>query len=623
MNFSGSLSSTSPASFSRETSFLQQAIARGDSSLHGTGTSEDGNGVRGRGKRRSGSSGARVSFSAEGAGRLSPPQEDIHEEEEEESAANGEEADYETAVSDDETGALLPSSQQPHRRRLSRAPPSYHPATETTPLLGHSATTDGITSAAEEAAIRQARKLDDDRRNAFLGEGKVLLKYTAPILFTHFLEYSLMATVVVSTGHLGETELAAASLSNLTNNVVAISVIHGFCAALDTLCPQAFSSSRPKDTSLYAIRTFIICLAIALPQIIFFYNAEWILRDGLRQDPAVAKLAAQYLRIMSFALPGYSGFECIRRWLQAQGLMVAPVLALVVAAPVNLALNYFLVVGPIDSIRLGFAGAPIASCISINLMFITMLAYAIFRAPRDAWGGWTPEVLSGLGLNIKLGLAGVGMVGSEWWSWEIVGLATSFLGPTSLAAQSVLLTSASAFYQFQYALSVAAAVRIGNLLGAQKPHLARVTSRLTIAIAVVCSGVNSIVLLLLRNVWGTLFSSEPEIIKLVADVLPLVAAFQLWDGLSGAMGGVLRGAGKPMLGAIINTASYYVLGLPIGITVAFVGPKLGLNGLWLGLTIALTLTAISSTYIVWFMNWEREAEQTRIRLGEAKRDEEQ
>ena len=29
----------------------------------------------------------------------------------------------------------------------------------------------------------------------------------------------------------------------------------------------------------------------------------------------------------------------------------------------------------------------------------------------------------------------------------------------------------------------------------------------------------------------------------------------------------------------INTASYYVLGLPVGITVAFVGPKLGLNGL--------------------------------------------
>lgn len=59
-------------------------------------------------------------------------------------------------------------------------------------------------------------------------------------------------------------------------------------------------------------------------------------------------------------------------------------------------------------------------------------------------------------------------------------------------------------------------------------------------------------LVLLRNVWGHLFSSDKEIIVLVANVLPIVAAFQLCDGLSGAMGGVLRGAGKPTLGAIVS-----------------------------------------------------------------------
>jgi hypothetical protein len=99
-------------------------------------------------------------------------------------------------------------------------------------------------------------------------------------------------------------------------------------------------------------------------------------------------------------------------------------------------------------------------------------------------------MFSGLGMNFRLGLAGIAMVGSEWWCWEIVGLATSYLGPTALAAQSVLreslppisrlqltkkvckthfpvssfcsVTTASLFYQCQYALSVAAAVRIGS-----------------------------------------------------------------------------------------------------------------------------------------------------------------
>lgn len=50
------------------------------------------------------------------------------------------------------------------------------------------------------------------------------------------------------------------------------------------------------------------------------------------------------------------------------------------------------------------------------------------------------------------------------------------------------------------------------------------------------------------------------------------------DGLSGAMSGVLRGAGKPGLGAYINIAAYYVIGLPVGLFVTFAGPKWGLNG---------------------------------------------
>jgi len=252
-----------------------------------------------------------------------------------------------------------------------------------------------------------------------------------------------MATVVVATGHLGETELAAASLGNLTNNVVALSVIQGLCAALDTLCPQAYTSSNPKDTSIYALRTFVLCSIVAIPQALFFWNAEWILRDGLRQDPDVAYRAGQYLRVLILGLPAYSGFECIRRWLQAQGLMLAPVLALVAAAPLNVLLNWLLVWGPIDALNLGFLGAPIATTVSLNVMCLVMVLYAVFAAPRDAWGGLSKDCLRDLGLNLRLGISGIGMVGSEWWSWEIVSLASSLLGSTALAAQSVLRASPS------------------------------------------------------------------------------------------------------------------------------------------------------------------------------------
>jgi MATE family multidrug resistance protein len=47
--------------------------------------------------------------------------------------------------------------------------------------------------------------------------------------------------------------------------------------------------------------------------------------------------------------------------------MLAPVVTLIVAAPLNFLLNYLLVWGP-EPIRLGFIGAPLATACSMNAM---------------------------------------------------------------------------------------------------------------------------------------------------------------------------------------------------------------------------------------------------------------
>lgn len=66
------------------------------------------------------------------------------------------------------------------------------------------------------------------------------------------------------------------------------------------------------------------------------------------------------------------------------------------------------------------------------------LGYCILFAPRTAWGGFTKAACQELGPNFRFGLAGFTMIASEWWCWEIVGLSSSLLGPSTLAAQSVI-----------------------------------------------------------------------------------------------------------------------------------------------------------------------------------------
>lgn len=146
------------------------------------------------------------------------------------------------------------------------------------------------------------------------------------------------------------------------------------------------------------------------------------------------------------------------------------------------------------------------------------------------------------------------------WSWEIVGLTTSLLGTTALASQSVLLVSSSIVYQLPYALSVAAAVRVGNLLGAVQPGLAKISADMALLLSLMTGSLNSALFLIFRRQWGGWFTQDEEVQQLIYGVMPILATFQLADSLTGAAGGILRGIGKQKASALINVTAYYAIG---------------------------------------------------------------
>ncbi|PWY98631.1 MATE efflux family protein [Testicularia cyperi] len=443
-------------------------------------------------------------------------------------------------------------------------------------------------------------------------EARVLVGYTLPIFATHLLELSLSVASVFSLGHLGTLELAAASLSSMTANVSGFSVLSGFISALDTLLPSAYTQ-QPKMVGLWAQRMGVI-LACLLPLIIVVWlNAEFLL-VRLGQDPEVAHLAGQYLAVLSIGLPGYAFFETCRRYLQAQGLMHAPTLVLIFVSPLNAIANYLLVWGP-ESIRMGFIGAPLASALSMWLMAILCFIQCVL-GPRDAWDGFTRAAFKWEGIKpvLSLGFAGMISLAAEWWAWEIVGLVTAILGTTALAAQSVLLVSSSVTYQLPFGASVAAAVRVGNLLGANRPHEAKVSSRVALILSLVMGGLNSALFLIFRRQWGWLFSSDIEVITLVENILPLLAFFQVADGICGIAGGVLRGTGRQAQGAFINMISYYIIGIPTGLLLTFTGLRLGLAGLWWGLTIALLFGSLGMFWLISNTDWEWEVKKVQLRM---------
>ncbi|KAI9510175.1 MATE efflux family protein [Russula earlei] len=468
-------------------------------------------------------------------------------------------------------------------------------------------------------------------------ELRILFKYTVPVFGyasslhnvsltscpacrTHLLEYSLVVASVVSIGHLSTVALAASTLGTMTASVTGYSIVQGLASTLDTMLPGAWTSPQPHLVGLWTQRMAVVMSGFLIPIYFLWFNAESILLF-LHQDPDVAHLAAVYLKCASIGLPAYA-FNCIsRRYFQSQGLFTVPTRIILVIAPINAILNYFLVWGP-KPFAIGFIGAPLATAISFNLISISSIVYGIFFVPSTAWHPFSRRSFTSLGVLVRLGMGGVGQTASEWWSWELIGLAASLLGPTALAAQSVLLVSASTTYQAPFALSVATSVRIGNLLGEQNAYRAGVVANVSMILALGIAGFTSSMFLIFRNKWGYLFNNDPNVVRIVASILPLAALFQVFDGLSGVTAGILRARGKQFTGALLNLSAYYMLGIPVGLWLAF-RRNMGLHGLWYGLTLSLIYCATAGVWIALKTDWNREVEKVRKRLevDKANRDE--
>ena len=111
---------------------------------------------------------------------------------------------------------------------------------------------------------------------------------------------------------------------------------------------------------------------------------------------------------------------------------------------------------------------------------------------------------------------------------------------------------------------------IGNLLGQGKARRAGVVARTSIFMAIAMAGIWRYVLLgfsecklsidlfcstlfiVFRNKWAYLFNNDPEVVSLVASILPLAALFQVFDGTSGVVAGILRAREMQLAGALLN-----------------------------------------------------------------------
>lgn len=481
---------------------------------------------------------------------------------------------------------------------------------ETAPLLGDSSLPYGGQDDPNTIKQKWEEAVKEGKiQTTWQREAKTLSSYSLPLMATFLLQYSLTVASIFTVGHIGTAELGAVSLASMTANITGYAIYQGLTTSLDTLCAQAYGSGRKKLVGLQMQRMIYFLWVITVPIAVIWLLADKILLF-LVPEPTVAHLAGMYLKVALAGAPGYAAFEAGKRFVQAQGLFSASLYVLIFCAPLNAFMNWFFV----WRLNMGFIGAPLAVSITDNLLPLGLWIYVRFFSKKgmSCWNGFTKQALRNWGPMIKLALPGVIMIEAEVLAFEILTFASSYLGVTVLAAQSVLATLTSITFMIPFPLSIAASTRVANLIGATLADAAKLTTKVAFVGAVIIGIFNVTLLSALRNYIPYLFTSDEEVIEITSSILPLCAAFQLFDALAALCNGTLRGLGRQHFGGYVQLFCYYLIAMPISFGTAF-GLGWGLWGLWTGVALALGLVAMIEFVYLGRTDWNRSVEEARAR----------
>lgn len=204
----------------------------------------------------------------------------------------------------------------------------------------------------------------------------------------------------------------------MTANITGLAIYEGLATSLDTLCAQAYGSGRKTMVGLHLQRMILFMLAVTIPIGAIWLCSGWILA-ALVPEKAIAHLAGYYLSLLLAGAPGYAIFEAGKRFTQAQGLFNASLFVLLIATPINIALNYVFVF----VLDWDLTGAALATVISNNLLPLLLWIYVYFVNPSslECWGGFTKAAFTNWGPMAKLAVPGIVMVETEWLAFVSSG----------------------------------------------------------------------------------------------------------------------------------------------------------------------------------------------------------
>ncbi|KAK1566589.1 hypothetical protein Q3G72_001733 [Acer saccharum] len=442
-------------------------------------------------------------------------------------------------------------------------------------------------------------------------ESKLLYHLAAPAVAVYMINYVMSMSTQIFSGHLGNLELAAASLGNTGIQIFAYGLMLGMGSAVETLCGQAYGAQKYEMLGVYMQRSgVLLSLTGVLLTIIYIFSKPILILLG--ESPEIASAAAIFVYGLIPQIFAYALNFPIQKFLQAQSI-VAPSAYISTA---TLALHLLLSWIAVYKIGLGLLGASLVLSLSWWLIVVAQFVYIVkSERCKYTWVGFSSQAFSGLREFFKLSVASAVMLCLETWYFQILVLLAGLLENPELALDSLSICMSVSGWVFMISVgfNAAASVRVSNELGAGNPKSASFSVKMVTIVSVVISVILAIAVLLLRNVISYAFTGGERVAEAVSDLCPLLALTILLNGVQPVLSGVAVGCGWQSFVAYVNVGCYYVIGVPLGSLLGFYF-NFGAKGIWIGMIGGTVLQTLILLWVTFRTDWNKEVQEAKKRM---------
>lgn len=426
------------------------------------------------------------------------------------------------------------------------------------------------------------------------------LKVALPVMLTQVGATLVGIIDMMMVGHYATTDFAAVSFSNaifFTVMVFAMGALMGITPLVGKqvghkhILPPCQQDEADEGIahSLKAAWVFTLLLAVVT---LLLLGACYPFLDSFGQDPEVAVIARPYYGLSVLSIVPFLFFCTEKQFLEGLGNTTFAMVVSIGMNLLNIALNYVLIFGHLGFPAMGATGAGIATLIARTLMpvifFTGILLHREWR--RYLHTSTRQPLLPGLRQYWQVGLPIGLQTFAETIAFTLSSIIVGWLSKETLAAHQIAIQISDITFMLAVGIGSATTIRVSHQLGKGDLHAVRMASHASIHLVLLVNTIGAVIMISLRHYIPYIFTNDPEVIRIAADLILCAGLFQYADGLQCVGAAMLRGitdVKRPMIYAFV---AYIGIAIPVGLFFTYT-IHLGAVGMWIGFIVGLSCAA--------------------------------